>query len=203
MAEEFRQKKFSSRIAFKFAPDGLAYEIEDKSGAVRTTVPYPAIPFETSEHEERSDYLRNLGVLFCIIGAVYALYVLLVINVDPSRLNWLRPSAMALPAGILCLLAHRILRTRYTVYDAENAKLFVMQDKNHDAIIGALERHRNKAYLEMHGEVDPDNDPSAEREKFVWLHERGVISEQQLRERLVLLREDDEGPGVPGGKHLH
>jgi len=117
MPEQYKQKKYSTIAKFKFGATALSCELEDKHGAGSWTIPYENIPFDSSVLEERADYLRNVGILFCLLGALYVIYVALCLLLDPARLDLLRVSVIWLPAGIACLFAHRVLRTKYTIFE--------------------------------------------------------------------------------------
>ena len=54
----------------------------------------------------------------------------------------------------------------------------------HDEVMDELSRRRTAQWRQWYAEVDLDNDPDSEMDKFDWLRERNVISETEYQEAM-------------------
>lgn len=170
------QKHLSNRATFRFGKAQLVYTIRDASGCRSFAVEYGYIPTEASELEERGPWLRDVGIFLTVLGLLLT-GVQLALGQPPAALIWL-------PIGFLTLLAYRGLRTRYTVIATEMGRIFVIRDGRHDEVMDELSRRRTAQWRQWYAEVDLDNDPDSEMDKFDWLRERNVISETEYQEAM-------------------
>ncbi|MDI9613555.1 MAG: hypothetical protein QM330_11020 [Acidobacteriota bacterium] len=170
------QKHLSNRATFRFGKAQLVYTIRDASGCRSFAVEYGYIPTEASELEERVPWLRDVGIFLTVLGLLLT-GVQLALGQPPAALIWL-------PIGLLTLLAYRGLRTRYTVIATEMGRIFVIRDGRHDEVMDELSRRRTAQWRQWYAEVDLDNDPDSEMDKFDWLRERNVISETEYQEAM-------------------
>lgn len=170
------QKHLSNRATFRFGKAQLVYTIRDASGCRSFAVEYGYIPTEASELEERVPWLRDVGIFLTVLGLLLT-GVQLALGQPPAALIWL-------PIGFLTLLAYRGLRTRYTVIATEMGRIFVIRDGRHDEVMDELSRRRTAQWRQWYAEVDLDNDPDSEMDKFDWLRERNVISETEYQEAM-------------------
>lgn len=170
------QKHFSNRATFGFGEARLAYTIRDASGSRSFALEYGYIPTEASELEERAPWLRDAGIFLTALGLLLA-GVQLALGQPPAALIWL-------PIGLVALVAYRGLRTRYTVIATEMGRIFVIRDGRHDEVMNELGRRRTAQWRQWYAEVDLDNDPDSEMDKFDWLRERKVITEAEYQEAM-------------------
>lgn len=170
------QKHLSNRATFRFGKAQLVYTIRDASGCRSFAVEYGYIPTEASELEERVPWLRDVGIFLTVLGLLLT-GVQLALGQPPAALIWL-------PIGLLTLLAYRGLRTRYTVIATEMGRIFVIRDGRHNEVMDELSRRRTAQWRQWYAEVDLDNDPDSEMDKFDWLRERNVISETEYQEAM-------------------
>lgn len=170
------QKHLSNRATFGFGKAQLVYTIRDASGCRSFAVEYGYIPTEASELEERVPWLRDVGIFLTVLGLLLT-GAQLALGQPPAALIWLT-------VGLLALLAYRGLRTRYTVIATEMGRIFVIRDGRHNEVMDELSRRRTAQWRQWYAEVDLDNDPDSEMDKFDWLRERNVISETEYQEAM-------------------
>ena len=175
LEKRFQQKKRDTRIQFKFEPECLAYSIEDRNGANSTKISYQSIEFDFGRFSERNDWLRNVGLIWCVIGVLQAAYAYYANGA--IQFFWLL-------IGTGCLIAYRFLQTHYTDIRHDHGQIYVIRDDQHDAIVAEITQRRNQALLDIYGEVNAHNDPEAEARKFTWLKEQGVISESDYNKKI-------------------
>ena len=189
---EIIQKRFSNRATFGFGEARLAYTISDASGSRSFAIEYGYIPTDVGELEERAPWLRDAGIFLGALGLLLT-GVQLTRGQPPAALIWI-------PVGLLALLAYRGLRTRYTVIATEMGRIFVIRDGRHDEVMNELDRRRTAQWRQWYAEVDLDNDPDSEMDKFDWLRERKVITEAEYQEAMntIALHHDldPEGGGA-------
>lgn len=194
---EITQKRFSNRATFGFGEARLAYTISDASGSRSFAIEYGYIPTDVGELEERAPWLRDAGIFLGALGLLLT-GVQLALGQPPAALVWL-------PIGALALVAYRVLRARFTVIPTEMGRIFVLRDARHDEVMDQLERRRMAQWRQWYAEVDLDNDPDSEMDKFDWLRERNVISEAEYREAMkaIALYHDLEPESVGDDPLVH
>ncbi|TMP24478.1 hypothetical protein CWB99_22315 [Pseudoalteromonas rubra] len=189
---EFIQKKKSNKHTFTLHDDYFNFAYEDKSGSGDTDMNYADFPQKSSVQIEQNDWLRNVGYLWIALGIFqlgYAVY-----NGAP-----LSGKGFWVLVGSACVLWAYFSKVKYSVFRAERGNVFVIQDKNHDQIIDELNKRRNSQLLQWYGEVNPENELENEIQKFKWLAEQGVITNEEAEYKIAqaeLLKKDDfELPG--------
>lgn len=168
---KIEQKKFSTRTSFSFEDDGITYEIRDASGTTSFRSDYEDVSFETSFFEERNVWFRNVGYVWLALGAFW---------------SWLRfqsdrtfiPSIW-LFLGIAFLIAYRVRRKAFTIFDAPKGRILILRNAQHDEIVGQLVTRRRACLRSRYATIQPDNDPEAEARRFDWLHEHEIISDAE------------------------
>ena len=63
--------------------------------------------------------------------------------------------------------------------------MFVIQDKQHDEIINALQSRKKQQLLAWYGDVNPDNELQTEIQKFHWLAEQGVLTQEESEQKIA------------------
>lgn len=193
---EFEQKRFAHRTRFEFGDRGVSYHVKDHRSATDFRLAYAEIPFNKIFFVEQNSWLRNVGILWLVVGA--AELIAYFIDGTGGRVPFLW---FLLGAG--CLAAFQILKTRFTIFETPHGRLFILEDNQHDEIVAALESRRDAFFKSAYGEIDFENDPDSEYQKFEWLRENDVISEEEFRAKISQLRSaaDSLPPGPEGTVH--
>jgi hypothetical protein len=164
-AMQIEQKRFAVKHTFTFSEQQLNFAFKDRSGSGDVDVAYADIPKKKSVRIDENSWLRNAGILWCAIGVAALL------------LKW--SGVMWLPIGIACLVWYHFSKVRYTILQAEEGSIWVIQDKKHDDILREISDRRNRQLLSWYGEINYENDPQSEIKKFNWLAEQEVLSKEQ------------------------
>jgi hypothetical protein len=194
----FEQKRLANRIRMTFGDHALAYRFEDQNAAAEFEQPYADIPFETRVYEEKVGPARAAALFmlgYAVVGLI-GYYFGGPIAVSPAGV-WFE---LAL-AGLF-EFGYRRSRAEFTVYDAPMGQITVLEDKQHDKIIRAIEERRRAAIRSEAVDINLDRPVEMELEKYEWLHKHGVITDEEHREKIAALgalqREDGTVP-----KRLH
>jgi len=189
---EIIQKKKSNRHTFTFNENYFNFAYEDKTGSGDTDINYADFPQKSSVQIERNDWLMNVGYLWCALGIFqigYAIY---------SEAS-LSGKGFWLMVGIACVLWAHFSKVKYSVFKAEPGNIFVIQDNNHDKIIGEINSRRKNQLLDWYGDINPENDLENEIGKFKWLAEQDIMtkeeSERKIAQAELLCNENSESQG--------
>jgi hypothetical protein len=87
--------------------------------------------------------------------------------------------------GILCIGWSYFSTIKYSVFTMDPVKVYVIQERYHDVIVEEIKGRRIQQLRKYYGDVDPENDPENEIEKFRWLQKEGVISEEELKQKIA------------------
>ncbi|MBM7074676.1 hypothetical protein JQC92_22140 [Shewanella sp. 202IG2-18] len=171
---ELTQKKSSNQTSFEFGDEKLKYSIKDSSGKRTFSTDYGSISDDGfDELEERNDWFRNVGVLWVLIG-VFQIVSRLMESGSFSGSMWLT-------LGVICLVVYKFKTTNYTIVDAEKGRIFIIQDDQHSKILDEISIRRNKQWKHWYGSINYENDPQSELNKFQWLLDKNVISEDEFK----------------------
>jgi hypothetical protein len=66
---EIKQSRHSNRIRYVFGEDEVQYSLQDGSGSRSFSVQYTEISRDRQVLEERNQWLRNVGLLWLLLGA--------------------------------------------------------------------------------------------------------------------------------------
>jgi hypothetical protein len=175
---EIFQKKKSNKHTFTFKDDYFNFAYEDKSGSGDTDINYADFPQKSSVNIEQNEWLRNVGYLWLMLGIFqlgYAIYS----NAPLSGKGfWIL-------LGLICLVWAHFSKVKYSVYQAKDGNIFIIQDKKHDEIVNELNSRKKKQLLDWYGEVDPENDLENEVSKFKWLAEQNVITKEESEKKIA------------------
>ena len=166
---EIVQKKGSNKHKFIFKDESFNFSFKDKTGSDDVDLSYASFPSKSSVRIEQNEWLRNVGALWCCLGAFqlgYAIYLNAPIS---GKGFWLG-------VGLLCLLFSYFSKVKYSVYKAEHGNVFVIQDKKHDEIINEINTRKKKQLLAWYGEINTENELDDEIGKFNWLYDQEVIT---------------------------
>lgn len=176
---EFIQKKKANKHTFTLHDDYFNFAYEDKSGSGDTDMNYADFPRKSSIQIEQNDWLRNVGYLWIALGIFqlgYAMYSEVPVS---GKGFWIL-------IGLACVAWAHLSKVKYTVFQSERGNIFVIQDKNHDQIIGELKSRRKSQLLKWYGDVNPENDLENEIQKFKWLVEQEVISKEESEQKIAM-----------------
>ncbi len=197
---EFRQKKLSNRIEFALGDDTFNYAFRDSSGSADVDLNYADMPEKSSERIERQDWWRNVGLLWIVIGVVQAGGALMSEAGLKSIPFWLL-------LGAACLAWYYVSTVKYSVLAFDGGRVYVIRDQQHDVILAELTRRKHAQLRAWYGEINSDNPPEKEIQKFRWLHKRGAFSESEVQAKISLLQApllgSDGEIGEAGGRILN
>ena len=168
---DYRQKKNATTTEFTFEADKLRYSVEDSSGRNGFSVPYEEFPNEAGELVEKNPWYRNVAVLWMLLGAV-AMAFNYVESGEVGGVFWL-------VLGLITYGIYRYKKTEYSVFNTAYGRVFVIKDKDHDAIVDEIRSRKRSILRERFGTIDFNNPPEVELRKFQLLKEEGAISEEE------------------------
>jgi hypothetical protein len=180
---DFTQKQMAMKTWFTFEDRELHYRARDNSGEVAFSVDYEAVPANSRRVFNRNNWLRNVGVLWCVIGVIQIGLALASGAIGPGAAFW-----FVIGAG--CLAFYRLTWSEYTVFDTPHGPLFVINDKNHDAIVAAIDEKRKAGLLAWYHSLDFSDEPAAEAQTVEWLMKQDVLTKAEGEARLAELREE-------------
>lgn len=175
---EFVQKKRSTKHVFTLYDHYFNFAYEDRSGSSDGDIHYADFPQKSSIQIEQNEWLRNVGYLWMALGALqfgYAIYS------DAS----LSGKGVWIVLGIACIVWSNYSKIKYTVFRSGRSNIFVIQDKQHDQIIEEINARRKSQLLQWFGDVNPENDLDNEIQKFQWLAEQGVLSQEESENKIA------------------
>lgn len=175
---EFVQKKRSTRHTFTFHDEFFNFAYKEKSGEGDIDLHYVDMPEKYSVQIQSNDWLRNVGLLWIVIGVLQIGMALYSQTSLSGRGFWL-------VIGTLCVLWAYYSKVRYSVFQTDKGNVFVMQDKQHDKILEEVKSRKKGQLLSWYGEVNPDNDLENEIHKFKWLAEQQVITPQEAEQKIA------------------
>lgn len=172
------QKKRSNKHTFTFKDDSFNFAYEDKNGSGDIDVDYVDFPQKSSIRIEQNEWLRNVGYIWCAIGALQLGYAVYSAAPLSGKGFWLF-------LGLGCLTWAHFSKVKYSVFYTDQGSVFVIQDKRHDEIISELSTRRKKQLLEWYGEINFANDPQKEISKFRWLSEQNALSREEAEIKIA------------------
>ena len=181
-AMEFRQKRFTNKTNFELREHDFTFAIEEKGGSSEAILEYADLPFETTSLVERNVLFANLGGLWLLLGVYQVGEAFMDDRLWIGRLTWVF-------SGIACLAFYWFSATKWTVFSGENSTIYVLKDAQHDAIIAELEARRKNQLLSWYGEVNPENEIEQEINKFHWLRNHDLISEEEAEAKILLAKQ--------------
>ena len=178
---QIEQKKLSNKHVFEFNDQYLSFSYVDRTGSDSVDIAYGDISKKTSIRREENTWLRNVGILWCLIGLIGPLLKL-------GGVIWL-------PVGLVCLVWFHFTKVGYTVLSADKGSIWVIQGKDHDLVLNEIFARRKQQLLSWYGEINPENELDKEIKKFVWLAEQDVITKQEAEQKIAQLRHTSDEVG--------
>lgn len=174
---EIIQKKGPVTHTFTLEEERFNFAYKDKTGSGDVDYNYADLPSKHSIRIEENEWLRNVGYLWMILGIGSAIYKYFTQDVlAGSFWAWI---------GLACVLYAHYTKVKYTVLATEKGSIFLIQDKKHDFLLEELKSRRKNQLKNWYGDINPDNEPEVEINKFKWLYEQGVISKAESEEKIT------------------
>ncbi|HHG3261934.1 TPA: hypothetical protein ACPVXX_004568 [Vibrio parahaemolyticus] len=174
---EVVQKKGKNKFTFSFGDDRFNYGYEQSSGKGDVDLYYGDLPHKSSEIIEQNEWLRNVGILWIVIGVFqsgYGSFAREAFYLDP----------MWILIGGACLIWAVVSKITYTVYNTNEVNLLIIQDKQHDAVVDTLMSRRKEQLLAWYSDINMENELANEINKFKWLAEQKVLSEEESKQKI-------------------
>ncbi|WP_153913029.1 hypothetical protein [Shewanella sp. TC10] len=184
---EIEQKKFSTVHTFTFNDEVVNFAFKDKSGSADIDVEYGTFPKKSSVSIEQNEWVRNVGVLWIIIGCLG------VVRAYYSDLPLLSNSFW-LVLGIVCMIWFFASKVTFSVFKSEQGNVFIIQDKKHDTIIEEIFKRKKAQLLRWYGDINLDNELENEINKFRWLADQQVITTTEAEEKIAQLEFAHQDP---------
>lgn len=189
---ELKQKRNSNRIRYVFGDDEVQYSLQDGSGSRSFSVDYTDISRDRQTLEERNEWLRNVGVLWMILGA--GLTGLSLTGDSGLKVSfWLW-------VGAFCYLVYRLRSTKFVILPSDKGNLLVIDDATGAQIVQEIETRRAESLRRDYDGFREDEEIEQQRRRFAWLHKEGALSDEELRERLGMLEVRVGEVGLEGEK---
>ena len=189
--KELRQKSWSNKTTFQFTDNKLQYSIKDSNGTHSFSIEYGSVSLDDKrELEEKNSWFRNVGILWLLIGGLQT--ILRFSDSGDIKLSiWLI-------LGFICFAVFMFVKTKFTIFKTESGNILIIQNKQHDQILDEIKKRRKEQLLAWYGEINYDNNPNDEMNKFIWLKNQTLISEDDLKEveaKLIAYHQNDQ-PGA-------
>ncbi|WP_028865368.1 hypothetical protein [Psychromonas aquimarina] len=175
---EIKQKKLSNLHTFTFSDNHFNFAFKDNSGSDDFDLNYADFPDKSSISIEQNEWLRNVGVVWCLLGC-YRIGTAIYSDLSLSG------TAFWLFIGLICLVWFAFTKVKYSVYKTEQGRIFIINDKKHDEIISEIKERKKAQLLKWYGEINLENELEDEVHKFNWLAKQNVISQQEADEKIA------------------
>ena len=206
----FAQSKFGMRVELDCGPDKIRHTIKDFSGMRAFYVPYETLVVDSlptlkvrNEILYRREWLVPLALF--LIGYV-------IFNANGN--NGLSTSLCV--AAFVCF-GFLVLANLLNYFSVTFTQLpmnppapgsgghyvRIMQGKDHDEILSEIMRRWKARMLSLFGELNPKTDAESESNKFRWLHQRGVIDDEELQRTLLTINAMHGGGPDPAGRSVN
>lgn len=195
---EFAQKRMATSTWFSFGERELTHRVRDNSGEVEFSVEYGAIPATKRAVFNRNNWLRNVGLIWCVIGLIQ-------MGLALANSDALAGSAFWFLIGLGCLAFYRLTWSEYTVLDTPEGSVWIIRDKEHDAILSAINEKRKTQLLAWYHSLDFSEAPEREVQTIEWLVKQEAMSKTDGDARIEVIRaenaltfqsDDEPGPQV-------
>ena len=179
---EILQNRNSNRIRYVFGEEEVQYSIQDSSGSRSFSVAYSDISRDRQTFIERNAWLRNASLLWIGLGAVLTAMAAIKGQFAPS---------MWLFIGAGCYAVYHFRTTHFTIVPSEKGNLLVIDGDEGQRILKEIESRRADYYRREYDFMPESDSPEQHRNRFKWLHREGVLSEEELKQRLAVVDASD------------
>lgn len=190
-----QQKRFATTASFQFDDACLEYGVADNSGERQVVIDYAKLPLKSRRVFEKNIWLRNVGLVWCALGAL-ALGAALISG------EGLRGSGFWLILGFGCLAVFKATQTRYTVFDTEEGSIWIVEDAQHGEIVAELMKRRRDRLVNLYGALNLANGPEQEVQKVEWLVQQQALSREEADTKIREIRAQ-AALSVPSDRQLH
>lgn len=182
----FFQKSKSVRISFSFEDGGFVYNVEDRSFQNRYFINYRDINMiDFPEFSNHNYHIQLSYVLTVIGGSIFSfmsrprvddnmIIFIVSINIFAIFVIWVLARLGVFSQRFSLIPVHEFPPGSF----GHHAK--IVKDSRHDAIVARLKAGWAQWMRAQYGDIDFQNNPAQEIAKFRWLHERGVINDNEL-----------------------
>lgn len=171
---EFRQKRWRTRTSFSFGEKELRHSVKDPSGEVDFAIDYGEVGSNKRTIFEGNNWLRNVGFLWTVIGLVQIVLAV-------TGIGEVRGSAFWFTIGLGCLAFYWFTRATYTVIETDEGNIWIVHDKQHDAIYDTLRQRRKASLLAWYRGTDYGDDRAAKVRAVDWLVKQDVLTKEEGR----------------------
>ncbi len=178
---KFQQKRMATQAWFDFEEKELHHRVRDNNGDVEFAIEYGSIPAATRSVFERNNWLRNVGLIWCVLG---------LINIGLALIGSgeLAGSGFWLLIGFGCLAFYRLTWSEYSVIETEEGSIWILNDKQHDEIIETIKERRKVELLAWYRSMNFEDDPVREVTTVEWLVKQKVLSIKEGESRIAEIR---------------
>lgn len=187
------QRKFGTRLTYRFAANQLTYRIRDNSGEREFSVPYESINVlnPASLVINKVQFYRTLLIVpLVIVGVSIAVQ-----GTDKAASQYLNLIGIVLFVALLGGRYLRLFAVKFTTLQmtptppgAGTSSLLIIKDKSHAAVFDEIKTRWRARLRQLHGTINFANDANAEIAKFTWLKDRAVITDEEYRKAVEKLR---------------
>ena len=204
MGEEktLTQRRFGTRLTYRFAANQLTYKVQDYSGEREFSVPYESINVlnPASLVVNKVQFYRMLLIVpLVIVGASFAVQ-----GTDRTTSQYLNLIGLILFVALFGGRYLRLFAVKFTTLQmkptppgAGSSSLLIIKDKSHAAVFDEIKARWRARLRQLHGTINFTNDTNAEIAKFTWLKDRAVITDEEYREAVEKLRKFGAQAAVP------
>ncbi len=196
---EFVQKRMATQTWFTFDERELNHRVRDNSGEQEFSVEYGAIPPSKRAVFNRNNWLRNVGLIWCVIGVIQ-------LGLALTSGGGLTGSGFWLMIGLGCLAFYRLTWSEFTLLDTPEGSIWIIRDKQHEEILKTITEKRKSQLLAWYHGLDFSDAPEREVQTVEWLMKQEVLSKSDGEARIAGVRsgnaltfqtpEDEAGPKI-------
>jgi hypothetical protein len=153
--------------------------IKDRSGTRNSYIKYGDMLLNQQfEIEEKSEYFRNVGLIWLVLGAV--------LSIMGGTINfWLY-------VGGVCLAIYYFVSTKYTVVPSVQGNVLIIHDENREAVLEALNKKVKEFVIAEFGDINFERTFEEERKKYKSLLDADIIGESQFNAYLEKMESTKE-----------
>lgn len=179
---EFLQKKNKNQIRIAIKDKGIDYHIQDEMLDKQFFVPFEDISNRTYSFKEQNNGMKNFAIYTGVMGSLF-----LLINLLYETRFW---SWLFLLSTPFFYWRYKISQVGFLVIECEQSpQLYIIKNGQENEIYDTLITARNTYLRTCYAAINYHQTRAAELQKFEWLHDLGVINEQEycfLKDELMV-----------------
>jgi hypothetical protein len=190
----FRQKRSIYKTTLAFGPDRLEYTFSAFNNRQGGSVPYERIPSDWKTICRKNWRAKYFSIAFMAFGTVGG-FAVMSESTPHARDGGLTFMATCFVAAAALYILERVFRpdTDFTVIPLK-PEIRILHDEQAEAIAAEIRQRRRDALRRKMLTPDPLNSAAAESNKFRWLHEEDIVSDEEYAQAMATLsggRDDD------------